>query len=328
MMTPLRFEEMYEHDWAELEALLDSVGGRRIGTGARRSTASGARIATLYRQACDQLALARARSYPAFLVDRLERITANAHQLIYHQREYGMASVRRLATIDFPSAVRAHWAYVAIAAATFLLPLLIIALLVYRRPEFILSIVGPETVASFEEMYSPAADSIGRTRDATTDWVMFAYYIRNNIGVAFQCFAGGLFGGIGSLFFLAYNGVFAGAIAGYVTERGMSRTFYSFTSTHSAFELTAVVLSGAAGLRIGHALLAPGSLTRRQSLVNATRDAAVLLYGVAAMLLAAAAIEAFWSSAGWVPPPLKFSVATVCWIAMLAYFSLQGRRAG
>ena len=47
-------------------------------------------------------------------------------------------------------------------------------------------------------MYSPTASSIGRTREASTDWMMFGFYIRNNIGVAFQCFAGGLFAGVGT----------------------------------------------------------------------------------------------------------------------------------
>ena len=210
----------------------------------------------------------------------------------------------------------------------FLLPTIVVGLLVYWRPEMILSVVSSDTAASFEEMYSPSADSIGRTRTATTDWMMFGFYIRNNIGVAFQCFAGGLFAGLGTLFFLAYNGAFSGALAGYLTERGLSSTFYSFVATHSAFELTAIVLSGAAGLRIGHALLAPGRLTRRQSLVQATRDSAVLLYGVTGMLLVAAAIEAFWSSATWLPPAAKYGGAAVCWTAVLGYFAFQGRRAG
>ena len=117
-------------------------------------------------------------------------------------------------------------------------------------------------------------------------------------------------------------------LAGYLTERGLSATFYSFVATHSAFELTAIVLSGAAGLRIGHALLAPGRLTRLQALVQATRDSAVLLYGVTAMLLVAAAVEAFWSSATWLPPAVKYGVAGVCWTAVLGYFTFQGRRAG
>ena len=327
-MTPLRFEEMYQDEWTELEASLDCLLARGVGKSASLSSVSGARVAALYRRACEHLALARARCYPAYMVDRLERLTATAHQVIYQRREFGLASVWDTIAVGFPSAVRNHVSYVAVAAATFLLPTIVIALLVYSRPEMILSVVSSETAASFEEMYSPAADSIGRTRTATTDWMMFGFYIRNNVGVAFQCFAGGLFAGLGSLFFLAYNGAFSGALAGYLTERGLSSTFYSFVATHSAFELTAIVLSGAAGLRIGHALLAPGRLTRLHSLVLATRDSAVLLYGVTAMLLVAAAIEAFWSSATWLPAAAKYSVAAVCWTAVLGYFTFQGRRAG
>ena len=327
MMTPLRFQQLYEADWTELQALLEALSGGSPAS-RRRDAASGARAAALYRQACEHLALARARSYPAYIVDRLEDLTSRAHQLIYQQREFGLGRLRRLINVDFPAAVRDHGSYVAVAAATFLLPTILVGVLVYSRPEMILSVVSSDTVSEFEEMYSPTADSIGRTRDARTDWMMFGYYIRNNVGVAFQCFAGGLFAGLGTLFFLAYNGAFSGALAGYLTDRGMSSTFYSFVATHAAFELTAIVLAGAAGLRIGHALLAPGRLTRRQSLVQASRDAMVVVYGVTCMLLIAAGIEAFWSSARWIAPTVKYGVAAVCWLAVLGYFTLQGRRAG
>ena len=327
MMTPLRFQELYEGDWAELQALLDALTTSSL-TSTRRGRASGARAAALYRQACEHLALARARSYPAYLVDPLEELTSRAHQLIYQQREFGLGRLRRLINVDFPSAVRNHRAYVAVAAATFLLPTLLVGLLVYSRPEMILSVVDSDTASQFEQMYSPDADSIGRTRDARTDWTMFGYYIRNNVGVAFQCFAGGLFAGLGTLFFLAYNGAFGGALAGYLTGRGLSSTFYSFVATHSAFELTAIVLAGAAGLRLGHALLSPGRLTRRQSLVQASRESMVLIYGVTGMLLVAAGIEAFWSSATWIAPAVKYGVAAVCWLAVLGYLTLQGRHAG
>jgi uncharacterized membrane protein SpoIIM required for sporulation len=326
MMTPLRFEETYQDEWAELEALLDRALGRK--SGQRKAAAvSGARLAALYRRACEQLALARARAYPAYLVDRLERLTADGHQLIYHRRELGFARLKQVIAVEFPAAVRKRIAYVAVATAVFVLPTLIVGLLVYRQPEMILTVVDAETAASYEEMYSLSAESIGRGRTADTDWMMFGHYIRNNISVAFQCFAGGLFAGLGSLFFLGYNGVHSGAIGGYLTERGLSSTFYSFIVTHSAFELTAIVLSGAAGLQIGHALLKPARLTRQQALVEATGESAVVLYGVTAMLLVAAAIEAFWSSAAWLPHPAKYGVAVVCWIAVMSYFAFAGRHA-
>lgn len=324
MMTPLRFEALYDAEWAELETFLDRLTGRRrlpAGT-----PIPAARAAALYRHACEHLALARARSYPAYIVDRLERITAEGHQLIYHRREMGLARLRDLLVFEFPQAVRRHRGYVAAAAAAFLLPTVIIGLLVYARPEMILSVVSSERAAEFEQMYSPSAESIGRTREASTDWMMFGFYIRNNIGIAFQCFAGGLFAGLGSLFFLAYNGAFSGALAGYLTVRGLSSTFYPFIATHSAFELTAVVLSGAAGLRIGHSWLAPGRMSRTQSLIVAARETAVLLYGVTGLLLIAAGIEAFWSSASWLDARIKFGVAALCWTAVFSYLALQGRR--
>ena len=326
-MTPLQFEQSHQQEWQELQGLLaqlqKSVRGRAIDG----KPIAGERVAALYRRACEQLALARARAYPTYLTDRLEQLTADAHQLIYQHAEVGLSRLKRMIAYDFPRAVRAHSTYVWIALAVFGIPTVALGFLVYFRPELILSVVDPATVAAFQDMYSQSAESIGRTRDAQNDWVMFGFYIRNNIGVSFQCFAGGLFAGLGSLFFLAFNGAYGGAIGGYLTQKGLGETFYSFVVTHAAFELTAIVLSGAAGLRLGHALLVPGRLTRQQALVLAAKESAVIIYGVMALLLVAAAIEAFWSSAKWIPPIMKYGVAALCWIAVIAYLTLQGRSA-
>lgn len=326
-MTPLQFEQSHQQEWNELQTLLAQLHKSVRARAADGQPIAGERVAALYRRACEQLALARARAYPAYLTDRLEQLTSDAHQLIYQHAELGWSRLKRMVAYDFPRAVRAQSAYVWIALAVFGVPTLVLGYAVYFRPELILTVVDPTTAASFQDMYSESAAAIGRTRDAQNDWVMFGFYIANNIGVAFQCFASGLFAGVGSLFFLAFNGAYGGAIAGYLTEKGLGSTFYSFVVTHAAFELTAIVLSGAAGLRLGHALLSPGRYTRLQSLVRAAKESAVIIYGVMAMLLIAAALEAFWSSAKWMPPIMKYGVAAICWIAVLSYLTLQGRSA-
>ena len=326
-MTPLQFEQSHQREWHELQTLLAQLHKSVRGRAADGKPIAGEHVAALYRRACEQLALARARAYPTYLTDRLERLTADAHQLIYQHAEVGLGRLKRMVARDFPRAVRAHSTYVWIALAVFAVPTLVLGYLVYLRPELILSVVDPQTAQRFQDMYSENAESIGRVREAQNDWVMFGFYIRNNIGVAFQCFAGGLFAGLGSLFFLAFNGAYGGAIAGYLTQKNLGDTFYSFVVTHAAFELTAIVLSGAAGLRLGHALLAPGRLTRQQALVLAAKESAVIIYGVMVLLLVAAAIEAFWSAAQWIPPLMKYGVATLCWIAVISYLTLQGRSA-
>jgi uncharacterized membrane protein SpoIIM required for sporulation len=324
-VTPLQFEALYQGEWQELETLLQGFFALRRKAAAPNAR-QGERLATLYRRVCEQLALARARAYPAYMLDRLEQLTGDAHQAIYQRREFGVAAAKRLISVDFPATVRAHAAYILVAAALLLLPMLIVGLLVYFRPDLILSVVDASTAGALEEMYSPSAESIGRQRDANTDWMMFGFYIMHNISISFQCFAGGLLAAVGSIFFLVYNGAVIGAVAGYLTERGLGTTFYPFVATHSAFELTAIVLAGGAGLRLGQALLMPGRRTRLDSLVWAARRCAVLLYGSTAMLFIAAAIEAFWSSARWLPAGVKYGVAALCWLAVLGYLTLQGRR--
>ena len=191
-VTPLQFEQLYSAEWNELASLLERL---QLRAGKRRQPVAGDRVAVLYRRACEHLALARARSYPAYIIDKLEHITSDAHQAIYQRRELGFGRLRQLAAVDFPRAVRAHAIYVWVALAVFALPTIALGVLVSYKPELVLSVIDAETAANYEQMYSKASDAIGR-RTAQTDWQMFGFYIRNNIGVAFQCFASGLFAGV------------------------------------------------------------------------------------------------------------------------------------
>jgi len=319
-MTPLQFEAEHGPLWDELEAALGALPKR----GRAAAPADRARIAALYRSACEHLAIAEARAYPVWLIERLESLTARGHQRIYRQSDFGLDRLARLFLVDFPAAVRAHRVHVLVALIAFAAQLLVVGALSYLDPGFVLSLHDARTVDQYEQMYGDSEGPIGR-HGAESDWAMFGLYIYNNIGIAFQCFAGGLFFGIGSLFFLATNGALLGSVAGYVTWRGFGENFYSFVITHGAFELTGIVLAGTAGLVLGHALLAPGRRSRLAALEDAARRAVVIVYGMTALFVIAAALEAFWSSARWVPAEVKVGVGGACWFVVLVYFLFQGR---
>src|SRR4029453_1523841 len=111
--TPLQFEQLYERDWLDLELLLNQIASPGKVTAVSAAQVSGARVAFLYRRPCEHLARPRAPPNPAYIVDRLERLTADAHQLIYHRREAGAAKLKHLIAAEFPAAVRDHAAYFA-----------------------------------------------------------------------------------------------------------------------------------------------------------------------------------------------------------------------
>lgn len=323
-MTPRQFEEARAPQWQELEALLEKAENTSGPAGKRWD---GARLAALYRATCEDLALAEARSYPIHLTERLQALTQRAHRQIYRRQGWGLRRAGRLVLIDFPQAVRAQRGYLLLALALFALPLLAVGWASWRDPGFILHLMDARQVQQFDVMYGPGESGIGHERAADTDWQMFGFYVMHNIGIGFQTFAAGLFAGIGSAFFLVFNGLFLGAVAGYLIARGYAENFLSFVVTHGAFELTAIVLAGAAGLRLGRAFLAPGRLTRMQALRVAASEAIVVVYGVVLFLLVAAAIEAFWSSARWITPQVKYGVGAACWLLVAAYLLWQGRPA-
>jgi uncharacterized membrane protein SpoIIM required for sporulation len=309
-VTAFDFQTANQDSWNELESEL----------GREQHRLDPDKFLALYRLCCEHLALARSRSFPLHVIERLSSITSRAHQIIYRRSDVGLAQVARALLVEFPAMVRRHWAYVAIAAALLMIPTIAIAIATYLDPDLILSIVDRRTAAQFEQMYSPAAQAIGRPRDIASNWLMFGFYIKNNIGIAFQCYATGVVFGLGSLYFLLANGIFGGGIAGYVASLGYGGTFFPFVATHSAFELTAIVLCGAAGLRIGQSVLLPGRRTRVAALELAARETSLIVFGAAIMLVIAAAVEAFWSSAPWVTSTAKFVCAGFCWILVLCFF--------
>jgi uncharacterized membrane protein SpoIIM required for sporulation len=333
-MTPVRFEAEYSALWDELEAGLEQAErgapyganyDRGAGAAAQPVQTDPARLAALYRRCCEHLSLAQARAYPIRLTQRLQNLTYRAHRLIYRRQDYGMARLKRLVLVDIPQAVRAHRVYVLVAALLFVVPAALVGVTTYRDPQFALHVLDAGHLASFKNMYADRTGALAKLRSPELDWTMFGYYVMHNIGLGFQCFAAGIFAGVGSVFFLAYNGVFSGAVAGYLTGAGHGMNFYSFAVTHAPFELTAIVLSGAAGLRIGHAWVAPGRRRRLDSIKQAAIEAVLLVYAVFALLLIAAAIEAFWSPARWIPPEVKLGIGGAAWVVVLAYLVWQGR---
>jgi uncharacterized membrane protein SpoIIM required for sporulation len=319
-MKQAPFEAAYREEWLAFERFLDAPG-------VVHPAFAPEEMPRRYRRLCQHLALAADRQYSPELVDRLNLLALRGHHALYANRRRQSQRLADFLLAGFPSLVRAEWRVVAAAALLFFGPLLGLIAVLQAFPEFVHYLLHPAQIASFHDMYDPANRRLGM-READSHLAMFGYYIWNNVRIGFQTFAGGLFAGLGTVWFLAANGVIIGAVAGYLTQIGYGTTFWSFVSGHSALELTAIVLSGAAGLRLGLSVIAPGNRSRKASLVAAARPAVRLMYGAALMFTAAAFVEAFWSPLTEVPPQAKIWAGIALWAVMLAYFALSGRARG
>jgi uncharacterized membrane protein SpoIIM required for sporulation len=156
---------------------------------------------------------------------------------------------------------------------------------------------------------------------------MAGFYVNNNVGIALRCFALGIFGGLGSAFYLLFNGLAIGATLGYVWSQGGGANILTFIVGHGSLELGAIVLSGGAGLALGWSVVAPGERTRLASLQAVARDVLIIVCGAAIMLFGAAAIEGFWSGSS-MPAVVKRAIGGTLFVLVLGYLFLGGRGRG
>lgn len=320
-MNQQRFQDLHGPGWRAFEQWLDAATAKRrhrdplpFGEG---------ELPHRYRSLCQHLALARDRQYSPALVERLNRLVIRGHQLMYGSHPEAGPAVLRFFTRDFARAVRRHRQAVALSFVLFFGPLFLFAALANADPDAAHMVMPAEQLSAYERMYDRSSG--GTERAASVDAYMFGHYIWNNIRIGFQTFAGGLLLGLGSVFFLAVNGVMIGATAGYLIGSGRGTAFLSFVAGHSAFELTGIVLMGAGGLMLGAALVCPGRISRIAALRANARAAVPLVCGAGALLALAAFVEAFWSPLAAVPASAKYAAGILLWALVAAYFVLAGR---
>jgi uncharacterized membrane protein SpoIIM required for sporulation len=267
------------------------------------------------------IARAEGSNFAGDLVVYLERLAARAHSTLYAAPPWRARDVWDFLTGGFPRTVRERWRFVLIAAVLFTVPMIIGAVGAIVSPTFAQRVVPQASLEQAAEGYSRG---FAGGRGSGEGAMMTGFYVYNNVGIAFRCFATGIFFGLGSAFFLVYNGMTIGTVLGYVIAMGYGRNILSFVVTHSPFELTAIVISGAAGLQMGHALVAATGETRLGSLRREAPGILRLVMGAASMLLVAAMIEGLWSGSA-IPIGVKFGMGAVMCVAVALYLSAAGR---
>lgn len=298
--------------WNQIAAILDGSAPDRTA------------LPALYRRLCQCLALARQRGYSPALADYLQKMVGDCHRLLYGTAIERPGTLLHWMTVQFPCRVRAEWRLLLAACLVFFGVAIGVGLLVWYEPHWAYSFASPSKLASYRAMYQPGQINAGRGSEG--DFMMFGHYIWNNVSICFRTFAGGIVGGLPALFSLALNGMNLGLVGSWLSrDPATAATFWSFVVTHASFEVTGLLLSAMAGMRLGLSLIAPGRLGRGHALQVASIRMFPVLVGAALMTLLAAFVEAFWSASPAIPAAVKVGVGAACWAAVILFFLFAGR---
>lgn len=326
-MRESHFVERHEADWQLLEAYLSYHQASKR----RRKKLLSPPIADkdfpqYYRRLCNQLALAQTRDFSEHTTERLNRLVTDSYHFLYRRRGFYLSKLYEFIFIDFPCAVRKERRLMLLALMSFLLPAVLVFLIVCLFPTAAYSFLQADTLQKMEAMYHPVLSEYSKaSRNSESDIAMFGIYVFNNVGIALRSFASGFILGIGALATAIFNGAYLGVIVAHIENNGFAtQALFPFMVGHSAFELTAIVISCGAGLKLGLSFLLPGRYRRFESMARTARQLVPIIIGFTMMLVIAALIEAFWSAAN-VSNTAKFIVGSGCWLTVVGYFLLAGR---
>jgi uncharacterized membrane protein SpoIIM required for sporulation len=319
-MTRDQFINKRRPDWRRFELLLADAEGSRT---TKLTGEQIGELSALYRALCFDLSLIQSRDWGTSMSRYLNALVSRGHNCLYRSQPGSFRAILEFVVSEFPRLLRANSAYFMLALALFVIPGAVSGTIVAIDPSQTGRIMPGQYQAQFENMYS---ESIGEGSSGMDEAraAMAGFYVHNNVGIAFKCFALGAFAGIGTMVVLVYNSIFLGTITGFLVGRGHSENFFEFVVGHGSFELTAIVISGAAGLVLGHAMVHPGQQTRRDALRERGLVSVKLALGAGVMLCLAAIIEAFWSPSG-ASFTVKMVVGAALWVIVVLYLSLAGR---
>lgn len=320
-----RFTRERRGRWGRFEALLHEI--ERL-PDHEMGTSRLVELVRLYRQTCSDLNEARSYTANSELLARLNDLANRGYRLVY-RRSHG----RRLAfevvlffSTGAPAAFRRERLFVLAAAASLILGAItgFAAVLADRHngERLIPGEFFSESPARRVERIEEGRERIGSLEDASA---FGAFLFSHNIQVSFLAFSLGALGLAGGVALLFYNGVTLGAIAAMYLLDGVSVFFLAWVGPHGSLEIPAIIFGGAAGLRMGQALLFPGDLSTGASVRAAFPSVWRMLLTTCLVLVMAGLIEGSFSqfSAKTIPYSLKIGAAATLFLGLFAYLFVR-----
>lgn len=310
-MDERAFVEQKKPRWDELSKSLDRLRTRGPRSLSRDQLTE---LGAQYRTLVSDLSYARTQGASTELVSYLNELAGRAHGAVYAAPAARLRGLFRFLSIDFPQLFRSTWRYSLVAAVLFFVGWGVAAYLIVTDPT--------SAGAWLREFVGIGVGVQGHIPDPA---LMSSAIMTNNIKVGILAFAGGVTGGLLTLYYLVFNGLYIGARITVTIPTLGHLKIWSFILPHGLIELTAIFICGGAGLMIGGAIVAPGNHRRADAIKTAAGKAVRLFAGTLPFYVIAGTIEGFISPSV-LPPQAKLLFGVLTGIALIIYLGFAGRK--
>lgn len=239
----------------------------------------------------DDLAFAKT-FYPRSKATKwINGLASTIYQNIYKNKKEKYARIISFWKYELPLVIRRHHTTFLFTTLFFLLLVAIGVFSSMYNPQFVRGILGDDYVDMTEDNIAKG-DPFGVYKE-DSQFNMFVRIGFNNIRVSFLAFIGGLPLGLGTFYILYHNGIMLGSFQHLFFANGLGWQSILVIWIHGTLEISAIIISGAAGFILANGILFPNTFSRLVSFKNNAKDAAKILICLIPFFIIAAFLESY-----------------------------------
>jgi len=294
---------------------------RRFQELASRKEGNPEEIADLYSDITDDLSYAQTFYNRRTVRVYLNQIAQGIHNLVHKERSESLKKFFTVWRVSLPIEIYRSRKHLLFALCIFLFWVVLGAVTTHFNPDFPRIVVGDAYVdMTFENITRGNPLKVYESEDQLS---MFLDISMNNIKVAFYSFIFGVFFTVGTHIFLFKNGVMLGAFQYMFQVKGVLLTAFLGIWIHGAFEISALVIAGGAGITLGNGWLFPGSYTRLQSMQLSAKRGLKIMMSLVPFLFVAGFLESYVTHNYQILPEWsKWTLIMLCFSIIIFYYVL------
>jgi uncharacterized membrane protein SpoIIM required for sporulation len=248
----------------------------------------------------------------------INSLAANIYLSIYRARKEKSSRIITFWTVELPLIMYRHRRTL-LVAFLFFAAFIIMGIFSSKYDQtFVRAVLGDQYVDMTERNIA-AGDPFGVYKQEN-EAVMFIRIALNNNGVSFKCFVLGILFSVGTLYFMLSNGLMLGVFEHLFFKHGLGLQSILVVFIHGTLEISAIVVSGMAGLVLGNSILFPKTFTRVQSVRYGVKDGVKIMVGLIPVYTVAAFFEGFVTRHTGMPPVASISILLASLSFVIFYY--------
>ena len=293
--------------WKSLEKLVDSI-----------STHNPAELADAYTELSTDLSFSRSHYPKSRITIYLNNLASALHNQLYKNKKENHSRIITFWTKEIPEVMYYSRKELLYSFLVFSICILIGIISALNDDSFVRLILGngyvDMTLRNIEngtpmEVYN-----------SSSQFKMFIGIAFNNIFVSFRAFVAGILTGFGTGIVLFYNGIMVGAFQTFFFQHNAGFESMLAIWLHGTFEISAIIIAGAAGFAFGNGWLFPGTYSRGYAFKQGAKRGLKIIIGLMPVFLIASFIESYLTRHTEYPTFIRLSIIILSFICVIYYY--------